>query len=100
MRRDLIDDARRAKRSTSWTGGGNETITMEMPAIARQIDRLMPALYASHPHLPQVVELKFFLGLPDEECADVLGIDVRSFQRLWQDARWWLYQQTTTSEIQ
>lgn len=70
------------------------TIEIREMEMARKIDSLMPALHDNHPLLPQVVELKFFLGLSDEEGADVLGIQVPSFQRRWQDARWWLFQKT------
>ena len=30
-----------------------------------------------------VVELKFFLGLTDEEAADMLGMKLRTMQRMW-----------------
>jgi DNA-directed RNA polymerase specialized sigma24 family protein len=94
MRRDLIEDA--CYRPERFAGNGSITIEIPEMDLARQIDKLMPALHASHPHLPQVVELKFFLGLSDEECADVLGIQLPSFQRRWQDARWWLYQRAVS----
>lgn len=42
-----------------------------------------------------VVELKFCLGLTDEECADALGMPVRSLQREWLRARHWLFERLT-----
>ena len=40
-----------------------------------------------------LVELKYFLGLTDDEAADMLGVKVRTMQRMWSDAREWLYEQ-------
>jgi DNA-directed RNA polymerase specialized sigma24 family protein len=36
--------------------------------------------------------LKYFLGLTDEEAAEVLGIKLRTMQRMWRDARQWLFE--------
>lgn len=91
MRRDLIDDAR--SRSGLFNLTGREEITAAKPDtdLAIQIDRLMGELSRQHPHLPQVVELKYFLGLADDECAEILNLQPRTLARQWQDARWWLF---------
>jgi DNA-directed RNA polymerase specialized sigma24 family protein len=39
-----------------------------------------------------VVEVKYFLGLTDDEAAAVLGMPLRTLQRAWRDARQWLFQ--------
>jgi len=44
------------------------------------------------------VEVKYFLGLTDEEAADALGLKVRTMQRMWLDARSWLFEQSGTTE--
>lgn len=39
-----------------------------------------------------IVELKYVLGLTDDEVAEVLKISVRSMQRQWHEARVWLFE--------
>jgi DNA-directed RNA polymerase specialized sigma24 family protein len=39
------------------------------------------------------VELKYFLGLTDDEAAEVLGVKLRTMQRMWLEARQWLFEQ-------
>jgi len=38
------------------------------------------------------VDLKFFIGLTDEETADALGLPLRTVQRRFGDARRWLFE--------
>jgi RNA polymerase sigma factor (TIGR02999 family) len=59
--------------------------------LALTIDKLLQELERTQPDLCSVVELKFFLGLTDEEAASALGLKLRTFQRMWQDARQWLF---------
>ena len=40
-----------------------------------------------------LVEVKYFLGLNDEEAAATLGMKTRTMQRMWAEARQWLFQQ-------
>jgi DNA-directed RNA polymerase specialized sigma24 family protein len=44
-----------------------------------------------------VVEMKYFLGLTDEEAADALGMPQRTMQRMWRNARHWLFARTDRS---
>jgi len=60
--------------------------------LAVTIDKLLQQLEKTEPGLCSVVELKFFLGLTDEEAANALGLKLRTFQRMWQDARQWLFE--------
>jgi DNA-directed RNA polymerase specialized sigma24 family protein len=39
-----------------------------------------------------LVELKFFLGLTDQEAADVLDVPLRTLQRRWLETREWLHE--------
>ncbi len=38
------------------------------------------------------MDLKFFMGLTDEETADALGLPLRTVQRKFGDARRWLFE--------
>jgi RNA polymerase sigma factor (sigma-70 family) len=41
----------------------------------------------------QIVELRFFGGLSEEETAEVLETSLRTIQREWSLARAWLYRE-------
>ncbi|MGA8596764.1 MAG: ECF-type sigma factor [Bryobacteraceae bacterium] len=97
MRRYLIDQARGRPDAEFVTFGRIETV---LPAgggkvdFAITIDRLLNQLEKANPEWCQLVELKFFLGLTDEEASEVLGIKLRTMQRMWRDARQWLFEHT------
>ncbi len=95
MRRYLIDHARGSP--------GVEVIPMEgVPErvlggrspleMAIAIDMLLDELAALSPQRRSVVELKFYLGLNDEEAAAALSLPLRTFQREWFWARRWLFE--------
>ena len=99
MRRILIDHARRnayAKR-----GGGAQQVSLEevaaiVPEQGRELLRLDEALKSladMDPRRSQVVELRYFGGLNNEEIAGVLNISENTVTRDWNMARAWLYQQ-------
>jgi DNA-directed RNA polymerase specialized sigma24 family protein len=59
--------------------------------LALAVDGLLNELSKESPQRCSVVELKFFLGLSDEEAADSLGLKLHTFQREWYRARYWLF---------
>jgi RNA polymerase sigma factor (TIGR02999 family) len=95
MRRYLIDQARvrPAERPI-----GLERLEAILPArsakldFALTVDRLLDELAKVSPEWCNLVELKYFLGLTDEETAEVLGLKLRTMQRMWLDARRWLFE--------
>jgi len=103
MRRILIDHARRhdyAKR-----GGGAQRISLDEAAIvAKQLgrallmlDEALTSLAKIDPRRSQVVELRYFGGLNNEEIAGVLKISENTVMRDWNMARAWLYQELSGS---
>jgi RNA polymerase sigma factor (TIGR02999 family) len=95
MRRHLIDHARGHPRA-KFTALPIDDLLPAMGdglEIAVTIDGLLEKLDATHPEWCRIVEIKYFLGLTDEEAADVLGIKLRTLQRGWRDARQWLFEQ-------
>ena len=56
------------------------------------MDRLLDQLAETKPEWCTLVEVKYFLGLTDEEAADALGMKLRTMQRMWRDARQWLFE--------
>jgi RNA polymerase sigma factor (TIGR02999 family) len=95
MRRYLIDYARsRPKAEFVALEGLEELLPAGSPRLdlAVTVDRLLNELGEIHPDWSQVVEVKYFLGLTDEEAAEVLGMKLRTLQRKWRDSRQWLFE--------
>ena len=99
MRRILIDYARRhayAKR-----GGGAHQVSLEEAATVVpdqsldlvRLDEALKSLAEMDPRRSQVVELRYFGGLNNEEIAGVLKVSENTVTRDWNVARAWLYQQ-------
>jgi len=94
MRRYLIDHARGRPSAEFVALEGLENV---LPAdsgkidLAITVDRLLDELAETKPEWSMLVEMKFFLGLTDEEAAEAMGVKLRTMQRTWSDARRWLY---------
>lgn len=56
------------------------------------IDSLLDELETESHQRRAVVELKFFLGMTDDEAADALGLTLHTLQREWYRARRWLFE--------
>ncbi len=94
MRRYLIDYARgRPDVDMVAFDGIKEVLPGASVKIdlAITVDRLLDQLADTQPEWCRIVEVKYFLGLSDEEAADALGMKLRTMQRMWKDARRWLY---------
>jgi RNA polymerase sigma factor (TIGR02999 family) len=94
MRRHLIDHAR-GRPSGEFVA--LELLENILPAdtaktdLAITVDRLLDELSETRPEWSTLVEMKFFLGLTDEEVAEAMGVKLRTMQRTWSDARRWLF---------
>jgi RNA polymerase sigma factor (TIGR02999 family) len=99
MRRVLVDFARR--RQQLKRGGRFEQVTLDEPLIiapGRDVDLLaldeaLEALAKISHRQAQVIELRYFAGLSEDETAEALGVAVRTVRRDWSLARAWLYRQ-------
>jgi RNA polymerase sigma factor (TIGR02999 family) len=95
MRRHLIDYARGRPDIGFVALEGIENL---LPAgsprldLALTVDRLLDQLAESKPEWCMLVEVKYFLGLTDEEAAEALGVKLRTMQRMWRDVRQWLFE--------
>jgi RNA polymerase sigma factor (TIGR02999 family) len=102
MRNILVDYAR--AREADKRGGDlakvplDENVTIlsseqcvELLALHTALDRL--AEFA--PRQNQVVEMRYFGGLTEEEIAYVLGVSLKTVKRDWQAAQAWLYGELT-----
>jgi RNA polymerase sigma factor (TIGR02999 family) len=96
MRRILVDRARH--RKSLKAGGGRERI--ELAEVEPEIDRPGDNILALHEALEQLeqkdrrkaelVKLRFFAGLTNEQAAEALGISVSTADNDWAYARAWL----------
>jgi RNA polymerase sigma factor (TIGR02999 family) len=101
MRRYLIDYARGRPDAQFVALEGMENFLPADSAkvsLAITVDGLLEKLALIQPEWSMLVEMKFFLGLTDEEAADALNIKLRTMQRMWSDARQWLFSQLDTAE--
>jgi RNA polymerase sigma factor (TIGR02999 family) len=96
MRRLLIDHARR--RRAGKRGGGAKRVEWDgSVGISDQnyeqwlaVDEALNRLAERDPRLSEVVELKFFAGLTEEEIGEALGISTTTVKRDWKLAKAWL----------
>ena len=97
MRRILIDHARRKQRRKR--GGDRARVDLdvvdpaapESPEDLVALDEALNKLAATDGEAAEVVQLRFFAGLPIPEVAELLGISPRTADRLWAYARAWLH---------
>jgi RNA polymerase sigma factor (TIGR02999 family) len=61
------------------------------PDLVIDVARWLEELQKTEPDWCKVVELKFFLGFTDQEAAEAMGISSRTMQRMWAEARQWLF---------
>lgn len=94
MRQVLVDHARR--RRADRRGGGWARTTLSGKPLALDTDpeellALDAALEGLEPRQREIVEMRFFGGMTEEEVAAVLGVSDRTVRREWVKARAWLY---------
>jgi RNA polymerase sigma factor (TIGR02999 family) len=96
MRQVLVDFARRrsaAKRGGSWRAvtlcDGDLSLELEVNRIL-ELDNALRQLDAVDQRLRQVVELRFFGGMAEQDIARMLGVSARTVERDWLKARLFL----------
>lgn len=98
MRSILVDDARRRqalKRGGDLAPASADEAALVVDDISAELlalDDALARLGALDAALVQVVELRYFAGLPVARVAEALGIAPRSVDRMWQKARMLLAQ--------
>jgi RNA polymerase sigma-70 factor, ECF subfamily len=103
MRRILVDYAR--ARGTEKRGGNvlHGDIEIWNPSTESNceeliiVDEALTRLAQWDPRQSRIVELRFFVGLSDDEIAEVLRISSRTVRREWKIARAWLYSELAVS---
>jgi RNA polymerase sigma factor (TIGR02999 family) len=103
MRRVLVDHARtrgRQKRGGRALRIALDEVTILSPGRSRELlalDEALNRLAEIDPRKSQVVELRFFGGLKNEEIAEMLEVTVKTVTRDWQMAEAWLRRELTNA---
>ncbi len=102
MRRILVDHAR-AQHRRKRPGAAlrvplDERVGRTEPPDCNLLllDEALGELAAIDPRQGQIVELRYFGGLSEEEVAEVIAVSRSTVTREWQTARAWLYRRITT----
>lgn len=99
IRRVLIDFARR--KNSLKRGGERVKVTLDEQIDAPfekendliALDEALRELAKMNPRQSQIVELRYFGGLSEEEIAETLDVSARTVRRDWNVARAWLYRE-------
>ena len=96
MRRILIDRARR--KHTMRHGGGYQRVDVEdldlaAPAMDSQllvVNEALEKFAVEHPVQAELVKLRYFVGLTNEDVSEVMGISISTAKNYWTFSRAWL----------
>ncbi len=99
MRHVLVDRARR--RKSAKRGGGKKPLTLteraipvdESAHVLIELNDAFEVLSQSDRRLADVVDLRFFAGLTEEEIGEVLDVSARTVRRDWFKAKAFLHTQ-------
>jgi RNA polymerase sigma factor (TIGR02999 family) len=102
MRRILVDHARQHQAAKRPGAAVKVTLDDRIAAASPPVDcelllldSALTELAALEPRQAQVVELRYFGGLSEQEAAEVLSLSRATVTREWQAARRWLYGRMT-----
>jgi len=101
MRRILIDRARR--KLCQRHGGEFERIDLEEQDLSAPdqdkqllaVHEVLDDLAKEFPVQAEVVKLRYFAGMTNEETAEVLGVSVSTTKNYWTFARTWIFNEIT-----
>jgi RNA polymerase sigma factor (TIGR02999 family) len=99
MRQILVERARARGAQKRWAGMNRVTLSETLIGAAHE-DAMLPALDEALSRLEEIdeeqariVELRYFVGLSNEETAETLGLSAATVKRRWALARAWLYRE-------
>jgi RNA polymerase sigma factor (TIGR02999 family) len=99
MRRILVEIAR--QKASLKRGGDRDRVDVADGLLAAPepredlvaLDAALTRLAEADKQAAEVVQLRYFAGLPIREIAEILGIAPRTADRLWAFARAWLHEE-------
>ena len=101
MRRILIDRARR--KGAIRHGGDQQRVDFQGVDLASSADddqllalnEALDKLAVAHKAEAELVKLRYFVGMTNDEAAEVMGISPRTAKYYWTHARAWLFREVT-----
>jgi RNA polymerase sigma factor (TIGR02999 family) len=104
MRRILVDNARR-KRAKRHGGGQHRVDMLDVAAESVEDDDQILAVNEAlenfaklDPQKAELVKLRYFVGMTNQEAASAMGISGRTATRYWIFARAWLHEEIKAQE--
>ncbi|MCH7345398.1 ECF-type sigma factor [Pelomonas sp. CA6] len=91
--RSIVVDYARARQAAIRGGLVTHLDLDELPTLAHRdeeyltVHEALQDLERHDPRLARLVELRYFVGLEEVECAELLGVARRTVQRDWQKAK-------------
>jgi RNA polymerase sigma factor (TIGR02999 family) len=106
MRRILIDRARR-KRALRH-GGNQQRVDIQETDLASSdnddqllaVNDALDKLAMQHKVEAELVKLRYFVGMTNNEAAEVLGISPRTAKYYWTHARAWLFREINSPDLE
>lgn len=106
MRRVLVDHAR--EHQAAKRGGAavrvslHDDLATTLPRDSELLllDEVLDELQRFDERQAEIVELRYFGGLSEQEVADVLSISRRTVTREWRGARAWMFRRMTKGRAQ
>ncbi len=106
MRRILVDRAR--AKAAKKRGGDFARVDLEdvqlaieaRPDVLCAVSDALDELAELAPEKAELVKLRFFVGMTNQEAAEALGVALVTVKRHWQFARAWLFQRLEQSAHQ
>jgi RNA polymerase sigma factor (TIGR02999 family) len=102
MRRILVDHARRRRSAKRDPGSPRFSLDDDLTLSSQHVnsdlvdlDSALARLQEEQPEKAQVVEMRFFGGMTEEEIATVLAVTPRTVRRYWAYAQARLYEDLT-----
>jgi RNA polymerase sigma factor (TIGR02999 family) len=106
MRRILVDHARE-RQAAKRPGAGLRVAlddrvgaTLPVDCEVLLLDQALHELMRVDARQAQIVELRYFGGMSEQEVGQVLSVSRATVTREWQTARAWLYRRMTTGQAQ
>jgi RNA polymerase sigma-70 factor (ECF subfamily) len=102
MRQMLVDHSRR--RNAAKRGGTSVRLVDDIDRVAAAIqdpdtvlaiDQVLTRLAKKDPMQAEIVELRYFGGLTEDEIAEIWHLSARTVRREWFSARAWLFAELT-----
>jgi RNA polymerase sigma factor (TIGR02999 family) len=99
MRQILVERARARGAQKRWAGLDRVTLSETLVGATREdtmlsaLDEALGRLEEIDAEQARIVELRYFVGLSNEETAETLGLSPATVKRRWALARAWLFRE-------